>query len=57
MLDDLARNSVAGGRTYDAQILAVALKRNAAVLLNAQGEPRERASSDPSPASSATRIT
>jgi predicted nucleic acid-binding protein len=33
MLDDLAADGVAGGRTYDAQILAVALKRNAAVLL------------------------
>lgn len=33
MLDDLAVDGVAGGRTYDAQILAVALKRKAVVLL------------------------
>lgn len=33
LLDELAVDGVAGGRTYDAQILAVALKRKAAVLL------------------------
>jgi predicted nucleic acid-binding protein len=33
MLDVLAAAGVAGGRTYDAQILAVALERRATVLL------------------------